>query len=93
MEKRCLFAVYEFIHSLCSSKYLQIVQINLILLKTYSEGTVIGRLMMTFLCEVVFWNYSQTRLQRTPRDRPFLFVITGVCYDRVDMFSKMTNLT
>ncbi len=32
-------------------------------------------------------NYIQTQLKRTARDRPFLFVITGVRYNRVTLYS------
>jgi hypothetical protein len=35
--------------------------------------------------------YSQTRLKRTARDRTFLFVITGVRYNRVNLCTYMTN--
>ncbi len=36
--------------------------------------------------------YSETRLYRTARDRPFLFVITGVRYIRVNLCIKITIL-
>jgi hypothetical protein len=35
---------------------------------------------------------SQIRLSRTARDRPFLFVITGVRFNRVKLCTKVTNL-
>ncbi len=38
-------------------------------------------------------NYSQTRLLRTTRDWPFLLVITGVRYNKVNLCTKMTNST
>jgi hypothetical protein len=38
-------------------------------------------------------HYSQTRLKRTARDRPFLFVITGVRYCRVNLCTKMTTMS
>jgi hypothetical protein len=31
-------------------------------------------------------------VKTTPRDRPFLFVITGIRYNRVNLFTKMANL-
>ncbi len=36
--------------------------------------------------------YTQTRFQRTALDQPFLFVITGVRYNRVNLCAKITNL-
>jgi hypothetical protein len=42
-------------------------------------------------CRVCF-NYSETRLLRTTRDRPFLFVITGARFNRVNLCMKITNL-
>ncbi len=41
----------------------------------------------------IYLKYSQTRFQRTAWDRPFLFVITGVRYKRVDLCTKKTKLT
>ncbi len=37
--------------------------------------------------------YSKTRVQRIARNRPFLFVTTGVHYNWVYLCTKMTNLT
>jgi hypothetical protein len=37
--------------------------------------------------------YSQTRLQRLAQDRPFLFVISEVRYNRVNICTKMINST
>ncbi len=38
---------------------------------------------------ITFWMiYLQTRLWRTPRDWSNLFVITGVCYNRVALLAK-----
>ncbi len=47
----------------------------------YNKQIEIWRLMM----------YSRTQLYRTARDRPFLWVITRICYKRVNLCTKMTR--
>jgi hypothetical protein len=36
--------------------------------------------------------YSQTQEERTARNRTFLFAVTGVRYNLVNLCTKMTNL-
>jgi hypothetical protein len=49
--------------------------------------------MIAFVDDVgLLFKYSETRLKRTARDRPFLLAITGVRYNRVHMCTDITKI-